>query len=354
MRTLPACGVSERLIGRSDFMGQNGRSELSLLATCRMDVSPHNGALNPNILLYYMHTHPPKSVSSPSHLATILPSSPSSNSSSSPHKVIISSQMLTCDYSVPPDRYNDRKALVNALVERWYPDTHTFHLPIGECAVTLEDVAMILGLPTDGLPVTEMTMSSFEALEAKCLHQFGDAPRKSDCRGSGIKLTWLRDLKERLQLTDKNSIQRYVKCHIMLLIGTILFGDKSGAFVHWKFLPLLRDFGSIGQALCRASRFDCKEIVGPLTLLLVWAWIRLPYLAPVLREPIFFHLQTACMASKSNTHMKDDSSNGTSFAKSIFSQITYLSSSNEIVKGITTSNEFSQINFTPSDICNKI
>ncbi|RYQ89940.1 hypothetical protein Ahy_B09g096324 isoform H [Arachis hypogaea] len=199
--------------------------------------------------------------------------------------------MLTCDHPVPPDRYNERveehlrstgfyhvtqigvvqcqKALVNALVERWHPDTHTLHLPVGECAVTLEDVAMIFGLPTDGLPVTGMTLSSFEALEAECLHQFGVAPKKSDCRGSGIKLTWLRDLKERLQLTDENNIQVYVKCHIMLLIGTILFGDKSGASVHWKFLPLLSDFASIGQyswgsaclahlyrSLCRASRFD--------------------------------------------------------------------------------------------------
>ncbi|QHO10828.1 uncharacterized protein DS421_15g492950 [Arachis hypogaea] len=233
--------------------------------------------------------------------------------------------MLTCDHPVPPDRYNDRveehlrltgfyhasqigvvqcqKALVNALIERWHPNMHTFHLPIGECAVTLEDVAMILGLLTDGLPVTGMTMSSFEALEAECLHQFGVAPSKSACRGSCIKLTWLRDLKENLQLTDENSIQRYVKCHIMLLIGTILFGDKSVAGVHWKYLPLLRDFESIGQyswgsaclahlyrALCRASRYDCKEIDGPLTLLLGWAWIHLPYLAPVPREPRSFPL----------------------------------------------------------------
>ncbi|XP_072084561.1 serine/threonine-protein phosphatase 7 long form homolog [Arachis hypogaea] len=177
-------------------------------------------------------------------------------------------RMLTCDHPVPPDRYNERvdehlrstsfyhvaqigvvqcqKTLVNALVERWHPDTHTFHLPVGECAVTLEDVAMIFGLPTDGLPVTGMTLSSFEALEAECLHQFGVTPRKLDYRGSGIKLTWLRNLKERLQLTDENSIHVYVKCHIMLLIGTIFFGDKSGASVHWKFLPLLSDFASIG------------------------------------------------------------------------------------------------------------
>ncbi|QHN79242.1 uncharacterized protein DS421_19g668430 [Arachis hypogaea] len=132
---------------------------------------------------------------------------------------------------------------------------------------------MIFGLPTKGLPVTGMTLSCFEALEAECLHQFEVVPRKSDCRGSGIKLTWLRDLKERSQLTDENSIQVYIKCHIMLLIGMILFGDKSRASVHWK-----------------ASRFDCKEIDGPLTLLLCWAWMHLPYLAPVPREPRSFPL----------------------------------------------------------------
>ncbi|XP_025636122.1 serine/threonine-protein phosphatase 7 long form homolog [Arachis hypogaea] len=197
--------------------------------------------------------------------------------------------MLTCDHPVPPDRYNDRveehlrltgfyhvsqigvvqcqKALVNALIERWHPNTHTFHLSIGECAVTLEDVALILGLPTDGLPVTGMTMSSFEALEAECLLQFGVAPRKSDCRGSCIKLRWLRDLKENLELTDEISIQS---------IGGYSWGAACLAHLY--------------RALCRASRFNCKEIDGPLTLLLGWAWIRLPYLSPLPREPRSFSL----------------------------------------------------------------
>ncbi|QHO06253.1 uncharacterized protein DS421_14g453130 [Arachis hypogaea] len=207
--------------------------------------------------------------------------------------------MLTCDHPTPPDRYNDRveehlrltgfyhvsqigvvqcqKVLVNALIERWHPDRHTFHLPIGECAVTIEDVVLIFGLPTDGLLVIGMTMSSFEALEAECLLQFRVALRKSDCRGSCIKLTLLRDLKENLELTDKISIQRYVRCHIMLLIGTILFGDKSGT-------------AHLYRALCRASRFNCKEIDGPLTLLLGWAWIRLPYLSPLPRKSRSFSL----------------------------------------------------------------
>ncbi|RYR69022.1 hypothetical protein Ahy_A03g015540 [Arachis hypogaea] len=222
------------------------------------------------------------------------------------------SRMLQCDHYMPPDRYNlivegylrdtgfyhvsqiGVSTLVNALVERWCPETHTFHFLVGECAVTMEDVALILGLPTNGLPVTRLTLSSYEALEAECLDQFGVAPMKADCRGSFIKLVWFRALKDRLVLVDDIQIQRYVKCHIMLLFGTVMFGDKSAAGVHWKFLPLLCNFAGIIQfswgsaclahlyrSLCRATRVDCKEIDGPLTLLLAWTWIRLPFIAPI-------------------------------------------------------------------------
>ncbi|RYR57915.1 hypothetical protein Ahy_A05g023587 [Arachis hypogaea] len=44
------------------------------------------------------------------------------------------------------------------------------------------------------------------------------------------------------------------------------------------------------RLLCRASRFNCKKIDGPLTLLLTWAWICLPYLALVPRKPRSFPL----------------------------------------------------------------
>ena len=32
--------------------------------------------------------------------------------------------------------------LVTALVEQWRPKTHTFHLSVGECTITLKDVAL--------------------------------------------------------------------------------------------------------------------------------------------------------------------------------------------------------------------
>jgi hypothetical protein len=43
---------------------------------------------------------------------------------------------------------------ITAMVDRWRPETHSFHLPCGEMTVTLVDVAMILGLPIRGRPVT--------------------------------------------------------------------------------------------------------------------------------------------------------------------------------------------------------
>jgi hypothetical protein len=48
---------------------------------------------------------------------------------------------------------------ITALVDRWRPETHTFHLRTGEMAVTLQDMSMILGLPIKGVPVCFNTNS---------------------------------------------------------------------------------------------------------------------------------------------------------------------------------------------------
>ncbi|KAD3338016.1 hypothetical protein E3N88_33537 [Mikania micrantha] len=40
--------------------------------------------------------------------------------------------------------------LLEALIERWRPETHTFHLPIDEVTVTLEDINVLWGLPIEG------------------------------------------------------------------------------------------------------------------------------------------------------------------------------------------------------------
>ncbi|KAL4287009.1 hypothetical protein AHAS_Ahas19G0143300 [Arachis hypogaea] len=83
---------------------------------------------------------------------------------------------------MPPNRHNQiveghlqeidfyQSVLVNTLIERWHSETHTFYFSVGECAVILEEVAIILDLPTNSLPVTGPTLNNYEALEAECLH----------------------------------------------------------------------------------------------------------------------------------------------------------------------------------------
>jgi len=48
-------------------------------------------------------------------------------------------------------------ALITALVERWQPETHLFHLSHGEMTITLQDMEVIIRVPVDGLPVVGFT-----------------------------------------------------------------------------------------------------------------------------------------------------------------------------------------------------
>ncbi|RYR26325.1 hypothetical protein Ahy_B02g060555 [Arachis hypogaea] len=67
-------------------------------------------------------------------------------------------------------------------------------------------------------------------------------------------MTWIRNVKEGLILNDPISMESW--------------GSASLAHLY--------------RALCRATRFDCKEIDDPLTLLHIWTWIRMSFLTPIL------------------------------------------------------------------------
>ena len=47
--------------------------------------------------------------------------------------------------------------LITAAVERWRQETHSFHTPVGEMSITLQDVSCLLGLPINGYPVTGLS-----------------------------------------------------------------------------------------------------------------------------------------------------------------------------------------------------
>ena len=76
-----------------------------------------------------------------------------------------------------------------ALCEHWRPETHTFHLPTGECTVTLEDVYMLLGFPIHGKPMNGDVQQPNDI----CLKMLGvdivEGTEGAKGRGQGIKLS---------------------------------------------------------------------------------------------------------------------------------------------------------------------
>ena len=93
-----------------------------------------------------------------------------------------------------PDMEVDH-ALITTLVERWHPETHTFHLPYAEMGITLQDIEVMLGIPMDGLPVTGRTDLKWNEV---CRELLGHEPlpvipnsNKSTLTGVKIKYKWL-------------------------------------------------------------------------------------------------------------------------------------------------------------------
>jgi len=76
------------------------------------------------------------------------------------------SSLITCSLDT-----GDR-GLISAFVERWFKETSSFHLPVGEVTITLNDVASLLHLPIigafhsfDTLHVDESVLMLVELLE---------------------------------------------------------------------------------------------------------------------------------------------------------------------------------------------
>jgi len=81
-------------------------------------------------------------------------------------------------------------ALIIGLVERWRPETNTFHLPTSKATVTLTDIEYIYGISIDGPPITGGTFHLPTSL--KCawshlvwLHGLGNIPLALQSSSSG-------------------------------------------------------------------------------------------------------------------------------------------------------------------------
>ena len=177
-------------------------------------------------------------------------------------------------------RFEIDDALITALVERWRPETHTFHLTVGEATITLQDVAVLLGLRVHGPAVTSPAVVDWPSV---CQQYLGVAPPARSIRGSSVSVKWLRETFEVLPAdADDGVIQCHARAYILLLMQGVVFADSSGGKIQLIYLPLLANLERAGQyswgsaalaffyrQLCRAARKEKADIVGPVILLQV-------------------------------------------------------------------------------------
>ncbi|KAH1209352.1 Serine/threonine-protein phosphatase 7 long form [Glycine max] len=171
-------------------------------------------------------------------------------------------------------------SLITALIERWRPETHTFHLRCGETTITLQDMSVLLGLHTEGTPLIGQTNLDWAEL---CEELLGVRSQEGELQGSVVKLSWLAHHFSEINIHD----------------GRVLFVDKSSSKVSLRYLQFLRDFEQCStyawrpavlaylyREMCSATGYKIKSIGSMCILIQMWAWERCTTLAPKRTPPI--------------------------------------------------------------------
>lgn len=213
------------------------------------------------------------------------------------------------------EEINIDKWLLAGLVERWRPETHTFHLPVGEMTVTLQDVSCLWGLPIKGAPVTGFAdCDAYNLVERLLGNGVADAVLKKKKRsgsGEAAVLTTsgysigLKELRIRFAAMPNQQpgeptaeqVRQYTRAYILDLFGSMLFADSSGDSVPVMYLQFLDDLDQPRQYnwggavlavlyrnLCVGAERKPKTMWGPTLLLQHWCWSRLPTGRPRLRH----------------------------------------------------------------------
>ncbi|KAL3533247.1 hypothetical protein ACH5RR_006768 [Cinchona calisaya] len=139
-------------------------------------------------------------------------------------------------------------ALVTSFVERWRPETHTFHLPVGEATITLQDIEVLWGLCIDGPLVSERDISyKHHEWVGFCQILLGITPTGTDIKGGRIKASCLSVALSEYFLDDApdEMCRQRARTYILLLLRGLLFPDHSCNMAPLCFMMLLRDLETV-------------------------------------------------------------------------------------------------------------
>lgn len=189
-------------------------------------------------------------------------------------------------------------SLISALVDRWRPETHTFHMPTGEMTVTLQDVAVLWGLPISGKALTGESDREWGPV----LNEVFGMPvpneafkKRTQRRGHltvtkyskyHLRLKWFKEeFSAEIPDNAPETLRRYRAAYIMELIGAVVLPDPSGDCMPAMYAQFLQNiehqrertysWGSAVLALlyrnlCRAAYADAAFISGKIAHMFIF------------------------------------------------------------------------------------
>ncbi|KAH1233117.1 Protein MAIN-LIKE 1 [Glycine max] len=186
------------------------------------------------------------------------------------------------------------RGLFSAFVEQWHRETSSFHLPVGELTITLDDVSSLLHLPVIG------DLHAFEPLHVDDAVQMlvdllmvspeSARAETTQCRGPYVRLQWVHDIYERRCQVGHWTAAAHT--YLLHLLGCTLFANKSATNVHVVYLEALCDLSMTERyawgvaalvhmydQLNNVSMSHNRQLGGYITLLQCWIYEHFPSVA---------------------------------------------------------------------------
>ncbi|XP_015160636.1 serine/threonine-protein phosphatase 7 long form homolog [Solanum tuberosum] len=106
------------------------------------------------------------------------------------------------------------RAIVTAMVERWRPETHCFHLPFGEVTITLQDVQVLFGpwrTLLETLTGCAIAPTNMDGASRVRIHSITGYLRDQ------LQVDLIRDA------TIVERVEKILRCYMLVILGHLIF-----------------------------------------------------------------------------------------------------------------------------------
>ncbi|KAL5142774.1 Protein MAIN-LIKE 1 [Glycine soja] len=135
------------------------------------------------------------------------------------------------------------RGLLSAFVEWWHRETSSFHLPVGDLTITLDDISSLLHLLVIGDLYAFQPLHVDDAVQmlVDLLVVSPESARAEtvQCREPYVRLQWVHDIYQRR--CQAGHWTAAACAYLRHLLGCTLFANKSATNVHVVYLEALRD-----------------------------------------------------------------------------------------------------------------